>query len=133
MASPDFLHTRLPRVLRRIIEQTREGALEWEVAAPPDAYAVSVGEMRFRIRSRDADTQEPYVLEFLGGPQVTIPPLQTVPGDQDPSDPLIREMYAVARQSALRGQPDPFASVEQALGLAPAPDASEASNDPAPT
>jgi hypothetical protein len=121
MASPDFTRSRLPPILNSLIVRTEAEAIEWEAAAVPDGYAVTVGEVRFRIRSMDGDGQQPYALEFLiPGPSIPAPVIVT--GHDEILDEMVSQLYFVARRSAVGDPSDPFDSVEQALGLTPASD-----------
>lgn len=118
MASRDFVESRLPPILARVIERTEAHEIEWEVAALPDAFAVTIGDVRFRVRSVSADTQPPYALEFLGQGAPQLPMVITGPGvEQQHVSELVGDLYAVARASATSDLSDPFESVEQALGL----------------
>ncbi len=117
MASRDLIESRLPRILERIIEQTDAGELKWEIAAVPDGYAVTVGDVRFRVRSMTADGEQPYVLELLT-PNPPASAITTGSGQGEILDALVSRLYVVARLSAVGDIPDPFESVEQALGLA---------------
>jgi hypothetical protein len=117
MASPDFTAARLPAILARLIERTERGEVDWEAAAPPDSFAVTIGEVRFRIRSFDGDVAPPYVLEFLGQGPAPAPALMTGVDLGENLDSLLTRLYLVARESVIGSIPDPFVSVERALGL----------------
>jgi hypothetical protein len=121
MASPDFFAARLPAILTRLLERTENGEVDWEVAALPDAYAVTIGDVRFRVRSVNGDGAAPYILEFLG--QGAVPPpapaLVTSTESGEGIYGLVERLYLSARQDVLGSVPDPFASVERALGLEP--------------
>jgi hypothetical protein len=119
MATPDFLQARLPAILDRLIERTEAGSIDWETAAPADAYAVTIGDVRFRVRSLVGDSTPPYVLEFLGQ-QVPTPAPALVTGDLGENlENLVTRLYAVARRSVIGDIPDPFESVERVLELEP--------------
>jgi hypothetical protein len=120
VASPDLVAERLPAILTRLIETTERGEIQWETAAPPDAFAVTVADVRFRVRSRDGNSMAPFILEFLGGGVVpAVAPPRMTGGEPDELDPLIPRLYHVARQDVIGSTPDPFVSVERALGLEP--------------
>jgi hypothetical protein len=118
VTSPDFHATRLPAILTRLIEATERGEIDWETAAFPDSFAVTIGDVRFRVRSHDADMARPYVLEFLGqDPNPIAAPVIMTGDEMDDLDILVEGLYRAARQNVLGSTPDPFASVERALGL----------------
>jgi hypothetical protein len=117
MASPSS-DARLVAILTRLSERTERAELNWEAAAPPDSFAVTVGEVRFRVRSRDGDGAAPFVLEFLGQVPLLSPALMTG-GEPDEMDTLIERLYHSARQAVIGSLPDPFESVEKALGIEP--------------
>jgi hypothetical protein len=118
-SSPAFLQTRLPAILERLAAETDAGAIGWESAAPPDAYAVTIGDVRFRVRSIGGDGESPYVLEFLSTGQLPppAPALVTTPDLGEPLIGLVTRLYVGARTSVLGDLPDPFESVERALDL----------------
>jgi len=120
MASPDSSASRLPPILERLVERTEAEEIEWDVAAVPDGYAVTVGDVRFRVRSVSGDGQPPYVLEFLLSAPFSMPSVIT--GHNENVDALLGQLYSVARRSAVGEVADPFDLVEQALGLAQASD-----------
>lgn len=117
MASPDFHTTRLPTILTRVIEATERREIGWEAAALSDSFAATIGDIRFRVRSRDADTAPPYILEFLGQEVPAVSPALITGGPADELDSLIERLYRAARQDVVGSTPDPFESVERALGL----------------
>ena len=116
---PDFHATRLPAILTRLVETTERREIGWEAAAVPDSYAVTVGDVRFRVRSRDADSAQPYVLEFLGEDVPAVAPSLITVGEPDELSVLIERLYRAAREDVVGSTPDPFASVERALGIEP--------------
>ena len=115
MATPDFFQTRLPRILETLIERTEANEITWERAAFPDSYGVTVGEVRFRVRSTNGNGEPPYILEFLGEPSLQ-PSVTGQPSPVPGSDELVTRLYRAARTSA-PAPPDPFESVERSLGL----------------
>lgn len=118
VALPEFHTTRLPTILARLIDATDRGDIHWEPAALPDSYAVTIEDVRFRVRSRDGDGAHPYVLEFLGMNAAVSPSVVTT-GEPDELENLIERLYRAARQDVLGSIPDPFESVERALGIEP--------------
>jgi hypothetical protein len=104
---PEPPEERLWRIVEGLIAQTEAGQVVWETGSPPDSYAVTLGDVRFRVRSRDGDGHAPYILDLPG------PELQTDAGDQTAHNAQLQRLHEVARQSA----PDPFRVVEQQLGL----------------
>jgi hypothetical protein len=113
MATPEFMQTRLPRILERLIERTEANEVEWERGAPEDSYAVNVDAVRFRIRGTRTvpGGRLVHVLEFLG--EAPMPPIATGQPAFPGSDEVLERLYAAAKASA----PDPFEAVERQLGL----------------
>jgi len=101
---------RLTRILDRLIERTEADDVEWEYGAPGDSYAVTIADLRFRIRTRDGNEQPPYILEVMGPVSASI---------EDDVERLTR-LYVAGRRSAIAHAPpppDPLRDVEQQLGL----------------
>jgi hypothetical protein len=115
MSSPEFITSRLPAILTGLIERTESGEIKWEMAQMPSAYAVNVGDVRFRVSSATGFGKAPYILEFLAQPAT--PPIMTGDAPNDPVSQLIDRLYSVVRAAVV--VPDPFESVEEALGLKP--------------
>jgi hypothetical protein len=117
VATSDAVRARIAQIIDGLIERTETGQLSWERAAPPDAYAVSVGDIRFRIRSVQANNHAPFVLEFLG--DVTLPELNS----QDPDNPGMPErlarLYAAASASSVARSLASLETVAAELGLPP--------------
>lgn len=106
---------RLSRILDRLIERTEAGQIAWEAGAPPDSYAVTIADVRFRIRTRDANGQAPHVLDIMGqAPEVVASDLGVVSS----RNVQLERLYAVARRNVAERAADQLGSVEQQLGLA---------------
>jgi hypothetical protein len=105
---------RVERILDRLIEQSDEGAIEWETGGPPDSYAANVGAFRLRLRSQSGTGEPPFLFELSGSIG------QLVVSTEGPEHPAVAQkimaLYTRGRRAAL----DPnkvLRSIEQELGL----------------
>jgi hypothetical protein len=121
MSTPDAMRTRVTRIVEKLAAQTAADAIEWERAAIADSYGVTIGAVRFRVRSAAGDREAPYILEFLGE-GANIGPIMTASTIESTQDRLIVNLYLAARASAWANTPDPLLSVELQLGISESDD-----------
>ena len=116
MSTRDQMRGRLRTIIEQLITRTTDNGITWERAAMPDSYAVTIGDVRFRVRSAAGNEAAPYVLEFLGEGANVGPILTRIPAVSE-EDQLVESLYNAARLSAWVNTPDPFLSVERQLGI----------------
>jgi hypothetical protein len=109
-ASDQSKRTRLLRIITRLTERTNTDEIIWERAAPPDSWAVDIGQTRFRVYP-EGNERPGYVLDLMGpaGEQITSE-------DAEVAEALA-SLYRAADANGKRHTPDPFADIEARLGL----------------
>jgi hypothetical protein len=107
MATPER-RARFERIIERIIERSDADEIVWERGAPPQSWAVNIGDLRFRVR-REGGEQLLYSLDIMG------PDPETLVGAEWSS--LLERFYRAAQANGERHTPDPLDTVESELGL----------------
>jgi hypothetical protein len=101
------------RIIDRLIQRTANDSVVWQRAAPPQSWAVDIGQTRFRIYpAQPADERRVYVLDVMG------PVGDSITSDEGEAGPRLESLYRVASENGTRHTPDPLLEVESELGLA---------------